>query len=432
MYYPYDFEESEENVSEPVSVSDDDVDVYQDELFANHFYHTPSHSISSKNEDEEEEDDVIDQSRIFNYAEVKVFLDEVICPICCQIIVNPRVCKECDQSFCGRCIEKWFQNSNQQCPCCRKSKISHSNAYQNLGIMEGKVPKVLLKLLSKLLLTCRYSQDGCEEIITYDFREKHENNYCQYQQLDCPNQGCEEIMFRKDLEDHYLECQYGSVQCKYCSEDKLRMEIESHLYECPCRPILCEWCQEKQQAIEFNEHLELCEFKDIFCQYCKKKYKRYDMKIHTPIFCLNNLYENSLELLQQKDERIFELQKQIEYLKSSKLMEQSDLNQSTYEVLSEKYKQDFEEDVEEVIEEDIQIEESDQELEQQLDKANQNQLSQENYENLDKRFLKEGKQAVVEIQPFKNESMSTRDDQLNNLWYCSDVEINQMIDFFNI
>lgn len=39
------------------------------------------------------------------------------------------------------------------------------------------------------------------------------------------------------------------------------------------------------------------------------------MKSHTPIFCLNNLYKNTLELHKQKDEKILELQKSIELLK---------------------------------------------------------------------------------------------------------------------
>ncbi|CAD8131738.1 unnamed protein product [Paramecium pentaurelia] len=438
MYYPYSIEESEENISG--DILNNEMDLNEDEnQIQTYSYYTPSHSVSSQYDDDEEEEYVIDQSRIFNLAEVKVFLDEVICPICCHIIVAPKICKECDQSFCSRCIEKWFQKSpNQQCPCCRKSQNYKSNFYFNQGIMDGKVPKVLLKLLSKLLLTCRYSQEGCEEIITYDFREKHENNYCQYQEQDCPNHGCYETMLRKDLEEHYLECKYGSVQCKYCSQDKLRMDIESHLEECYCRPILCEWCQEEYQAIDFDKHYEQCDCKEIYCRHCGKNYKKHQMEVHTPEFCLQTLYQNCLVLLKQKDQQIAEQQKYIEFLESRKLIEQSDLNQSTNEVLSEKYKQDFEEEVEEIIEEDIQIEESDQEQIEQVEKDNKNQLSQDENENLDKKNVEEKQYDFVEIQPIQDIRMGMytellqrlNDTQLKDLWDWQDDEFNTVIDWF--
>ncbi|CAD8086985.1 unnamed protein product [Paramecium sonneborni] len=430
MYYPYAIEEPD--ISEVSGFGpDSDIDIYDhQDLQQTYSIHSISQQISqiSESEDEEEEEeDVIDQSRIFNLAEVKVFLDEVICPICCHIIKSPKICKECDQSFCGKCIDKWFQKSpNQQCPCCRVGLNYKNNYHYNQSIMDDKVPKVLLKLLSKLFLTCKYQQDGCEEIITYDFREKHENHYCQYQEQVCENIGCFETMFRKDLEDHQLECKYGRVQCKYCSKDQLRMDIELHLQECDCRPILCEWCKLKQQAIDFDDHVEQCEFKDILCIYCQKKYKRYDMKYHTPIYCLKNLYQNSLEQIQQKDQKILELQKQVEQFKSNKLMEQSDLNQSTNEMLSEKYKQDFEEEVEEVIEEDIQIEESDSKEQQPepSDYSEEQQPEPGDQENQDEQKNKQNQQqSEQQICDDENEFIKF----YNNMQNKQDIFINERL-----
>ncbi|CAD8092212.1 unnamed protein product [Paramecium sonneborni] len=443
MYYPYALENSD-YISD--IVSDQDIDLYEDQypIESQDSQQVSFEQKSNEDKDDEEEVDVIDQSRIFNLAEVKVFLDEVICPICCHIIISPKICKECDQSYCGKCIQTWFEKSaNQQCPCCRVGLNYKSKYLHNQGIMDDKVPKVLLKLLSKLLLTCKYKQEGCEEIITYDFREKHENHYCQYQEQVCQNIGCYETMFRKDLEDHHLECKYGRVQCKYCSKDQLRMDIELHLQECDCRPIQCDWCKQKHQAIDFDEHVEQCEFKDILCQYCHKKYKRYEMKSHTPISCLKSLLENSLELNKQKDQKILELQKQIEQLRSNKLMEQSDLNQSTNEVLSEKYKQDFEEDVEEVIEEDIQIEESDQEEQKEPSNQEYNDNSQgclhsqsiSNNENQSQKDEQLDLEEIPSIQEIKMRGLYTQflerltDTKFKDLWDWSEDELNQVIDW---
>ncbi|CAD8070567.1 unnamed protein product [Paramecium primaurelia] len=436
MYYPYAIEESDENISQ--IVSNQDLELDEDEDFIQDSYQSPERTISSNSDNDFKEEQFVDQSRIINLSEVKVFLDEVICPICCHIIIDPKICSECDQTFCGKCILRWFQKSpNHQCPCCRKDLNKKNGYYNNQSIMDDKVPKVMLKLLSKLMLTCRYRQDGCEEIISYDFREKHENQYCQYQEQCCDNVGCYETMLRKDFEDHQLECRYGIVQCKYCQEDKLRMDIELHLQQCDCRPILCEWCQEKYQYIEIDEHRDLCEFKNILCEYCNKQYKKYDMKTHTPIFCLTQLNK-------QKDQIILELKKENQQLKQNKPMEQSDLNQSTNEILSEKYKQDFEEEVEEVIEENIQIEDSDQEQSQQYDNnvqdiSIQDQKSQtlSDDENQDKQSNTNEKLDIEEIpsiQEIKMRGMYTSflekltDIKFKDLWDYSEDEFNQVID----
>ncbi|CAD8130355.1 unnamed protein product [Paramecium sonneborni] len=442
MYYSY---ESDENISDggqnynEVLFQDEDLSQDEDEdQFSNRLS-----LLNSESDDKEVQ--FIDQSRIVNLSEVKVFLDEVICPICCHIIVDPKICNQCDQTFCSNCIERWFKKSlNHQCPCCRKSLNKNNEYCQNQGIMDGKVPKVILKLLGKLMLTCRYSKEGCEEIISYDFREKHENQYCLYQEKCCENDGCYKTMCLKDFEDHQLECIFGVVQCKYCQEDKLRMDIELHLLQCECRPVLCEWCKEKYQFIDIDKHLKECEFKDIFCECCKKKFKKYDMKFHTPIFCLNNLYMNSLELIQQKDDKIFQLQQQIKLLKQNKPIEQSDLNQSTNEILSEKYKQDFEDEVEEVIEEDIQIEDNDQEEQQQQsdnneEKSNQDYKSESlSYDNnnQEKHYLDEllDLTELPSIQDIKMRGMYTSflekkaDIKYKDLWNYSEDEFNQVID----
>ncbi|CAD8174534.1 unnamed protein product [Paramecium octaurelia] len=445
MYYPYEIQESEENGSDVFSYAD------QSERVANSSQRSLSDSQArqemfedsagsySDNEDQYQDVQLIDQSRIVNLQEVKVFLDEVICPICFHIIIDPKICKECDQAFCSNCIERWFQKSvNQQCPCCRKGVNKRNEC------VYGKVPKVMLNLLSKLMLTCRYSSEGCEEIISYDFREKHENQYCQFQEQTCKNFGCYETMYRKDFEDHQLECKYGIVYCKYCSKDKLRMDIELHLQECDCRPILCEWCQEKFQHIEIDDHIKQCEFKDIICEYCKRIYKQYDMEQHTPINCLKSLYKSSLELSQQKDEKILQLQRQIELLKHTKSMEQSDLNQSTDEILSEKYKQDFEVDVEEVIEEDIQIEDSEQEQFQQNDgcyeKQNNSDQKSENLSDDDNQDQQNTDEQldfaeIPSIQEIKMRGLFTSflekftDNKFKDLWDWSEDELNQVIDW---
>ncbi|KAL4485354.1 hypothetical protein ABPG72_008530 [Tetrahymena utriculariae] len=45
-------------------------------------------------------------------------LNELICPICKEVIHNPKACINCETNFCGYCIQKLTQKSSSNCPRC--------------------------------------------------------------------------------------------------------------------------------------------------------------------------------------------------------------------------------------------------------------------------------------------------------------------------
>lgn len=88
--------------------------------------------------------------------------EEILCPICHRIFMEPVACSECQSCFCSLCIEAWLEeNKNGLCP-------------NNCHFVLKKAPPLLLKLLNKLKIKCKNFQSGCNEEINYELITKHE------------------------------------------------------------------------------------------------------------------------------------------------------------------------------------------------------------------------------------------------------------------
>ncbi|CAF1275781.1 unnamed protein product [Didymodactylos carnosus] len=100
---------------------------------------------------------------------------EYLCTICHNILWKPVSCSSCENSFCSSCIQTWLtkqQNPVKLCPfkCEYKQK---------------RVPPILNTFLSKLIFSCAFAQNGCQEQLNYDSIENHEQQ-CVYEQQQCP------------------------------------------------------------------------------------------------------------------------------------------------------------------------------------------------------------------------------------------------------
>lgn len=50
--------------------------------------------------------------------------NELMCPICLDMLTNTMTTKECLHRFCSQCIVTALRNSNKECPTCRKKLVS--------------------------------------------------------------------------------------------------------------------------------------------------------------------------------------------------------------------------------------------------------------------------------------------------------------------
>jgi len=104
----------------------------------------------------------IDRSRLIKADDVAEIV-ELMCGICLAILVDPMFTNCCRQTYCNDCIIHWL-NTRKSCP----------NDRRELSAKElSKPPRVLSNLLNRLRFCCEFKDDGCEEIITFEYLTEH-------------------------------------------------------------------------------------------------------------------------------------------------------------------------------------------------------------------------------------------------------------------
>ena len=86
-----------------------------------------------------------------------LFKDAVTCQICQNILINPLMCLQCQNTFCKSCIDK----NNETCPNnCNEPNFKKCSSKKDI--------------LSKLKFKCQ----KCQNEIYYDEVMKHQDNNC--------------------------------------------------------------------------------------------------------------------------------------------------------------------------------------------------------------------------------------------------------------
>lgn len=230
----------------------------------------------------------LDKSRLIDQTS---FVEEVICDICKNILLEPISCSECQHIFCSSCINHWMERKQQNI-CIYRCDFS-----------KKQVPPVMIQLLRKLKLKCKYSENGCQEQIDYDFLAEHEKN-CEYHKKKC--HGCKEKILKKDYESHVCQCEMISIVCGDCGNEMTRKDFQLHNFT------LCLEARTRNNNILINELKE--EIKSL-----SKKIKK-------------------LAHLREEDKKtILQLEKTVEKLSQNKELEK-DLTQPKFSSYERKYK----------------------------------------------------------------------------------------------
>ena len=97
----------------------------------------------------------INDDTIVHDAIFEAFKEEVKCPICQNILINPMMCMGCQNVFCKKCTDEWAKKDDK-CP----SRCKNQNYQKSI---EKK------NILSKLKFKCF----KCEENVAYDNIRTH-------------------------------------------------------------------------------------------------------------------------------------------------------------------------------------------------------------------------------------------------------------------
>lgn len=159
--------------------------------------------------------DFLDSDWITNTAFYESIKDIITCHICSGIMINPKECTSCQNSFCKRCIEEW-KSLNNSCPFkCDEKEFKESS-------------RPLKNLLEKLIFKCIF----CDKIgkdNTYKSFLIHIKS-CDKIRVNCPT--CNSSVFRSKLIENKeflkLKENYANLNKNYMDlqEENLKLQKE--------------------------------------------------------------------------------------------------------------------------------------------------------------------------------------------------------------
>lgn len=119
--------------------------------------------------------------------------EELICPICSQVLEEPVQVVTCEHAFCQACITEWLSRQ-PTCPVDRQP-ITTVNL--------RSVPRILRNLLSRLNIACDNAIYGCNQVLKLDALQGHLDE-CEHnpkRPIGCEN-GCGFVIPKDEFKDH--------------------------------------------------------------------------------------------------------------------------------------------------------------------------------------------------------------------------------------
>ena len=140
------------------------------------------------------------------------------CPICLNVLKEPKMCRNNEHVFCSVCITQHLANSST-CPQCMEELTVETL---------HRAPRVLINGLSEFTISCDYFSRGCREFIRLGDLQTHVIR-CGFAPVKCSNNDCGMEVNRHDRIHHETEvCDFRKVKCHDCGEIKKEIEGIKH------------------------------------------------------------------------------------------------------------------------------------------------------------------------------------------------------------
>ena len=246
----------------------------------------------------------------YKYQFVSPPPDDVICPLCLDIVEEPHQLTCCGHHICKKCVENHRKRaSSLQCPMCRHNKYGtvHDKYFERNG-------------LNKLTIWCT---KGCGQKVELGQLKKHFTQ-CLCVQEDCPY-GCGQQYQRQFIEEHKEKCSKRPFICGYCKyQSTYEVIVNEHYPVCDKYPIICpnECSGDEIERGMLQDHLDKCPFQVVECEFsyvgCQEKVRRCDLAqhlsdngIHHSALSSKMIYESLQKMMEEKDRQLQEKEAQI-------------------------------------------------------------------------------------------------------------------------
>ena len=146
-------------------------------------------------------------------------LDEALCPICLDVIEEPRKLNGCDHHFCKACIREWLRTETT-CPTCRTNGV----------IVQPDT--TIVDHIRALPVKCFYRNMGCHVFVPLSNMHIH-TSMCGYRPVSC-DRNCGEILAIRNMPTHLLTCVnridpfVASLMCYVCKYEYHNGLIPTH------------------------------------------------------------------------------------------------------------------------------------------------------------------------------------------------------------
>ena len=280
---------------------------------------------------------VLKEMASYKYQFVNPPPDDVICPLCLDIVEEPHQLTCCGQHICKKCGDKLKQQDSTptQCPMCR---------YNEYGTVHDKYFE--RNVLKKLLIWCT---EGCGQEVELGQLKNHLIQ-CPCIQEDCPY-GCGQQYQRRYIEEHKEKCPKHPFICVYCKyQSTYEVIVNEHYPVCDKYPIICpnECPGDKIERGMLQDHLDKCPFQVVECVFshvgCQEKVRRCDLAqhlsdngVHHSALSSKMIYENLQKMMEEKDRQLQEKEAQIAK-KDEQLLKKYDEQKSIIQQLQERDK----------------------------------------------------------------------------------------------
>ena len=245
--------------------------------------------------------------------------EEFQCKKCSLVARDLSITVCCGEYYCQACISP-FQEGSKPCPGCGQEGFS-------------VIPHVRhRKSILALEVCCLMKDRGCEWTGVLQDLDAHldvDTGDCQFVDVQCPNK-CSHPVQKQEVPDHLENsCSKRDYNCRYCGfTSSYEMVCNEHYPQCDSYPIPCpNSCT--VVSIErgtLDMHLKMCPYQEVECEVigCGERFTREELDTHMErstqkhialmAAATQRMSRESETKLQEKNERIAELEKQLQKL----------------------------------------------------------------------------------------------------------------------
>lgn len=191
----------------------------------------------------------------FQELNKKSIIDQIICVICTNITIEPKMISFCQHTFCEYCLNNYLLSkiTDFKCPICR---ISFKKEHIIKNITQTNI-------INQLQVKCLMK--SCLWVGEFNSLIYHLKNNCEYL-FYCE---CNKIIEKNLKENHENECEFTIINC-ICNEKIQRKNYKNHLEKkCIENSILCDFekygCLWKGKRKEYSfDHEQTCKIRKLY------------------------------------------------------------------------------------------------------------------------------------------------------------------------